>query len=179
MPPTGTDDTSAAGPGATGPGATESGATGSRAADSGAADSRASGTGPARVVPCVGAVVHDAAGRLLLIRRGHDPHRGLWSLPGGRIEAGESPEQAVVRDVREETGLGVVPGRPVGRVTIPGDGVVFDVLDLACELSHPDAPPLPGDDATEALFADAATIEGLPCTPLLVETLRGWGVLPH
>ena len=53
----------------------------------------------------MGAVIHDPAGRLLLIRRGHDPHRGLWSLPGGRIEAGESPEQAVVREVREETGL--------------------------------------------------------------------------
>jgi len=61
------------------------------------------------VVPCVGAVVHDAAGRLLLIQRGHDPHRGLWSLPGGRVEPGESPEQAVRREVREETGLEVEP----------------------------------------------------------------------
>ena len=159
MPSTGPDDTSAA---ALGP-----------------ADSRADDPGPLPVVPCVGAVVHDAAGRLLLIRRGHDPHRGLWSLPGGRIEAGESPEQAVVREVREETGLDVVPGRQVGRVTISGDGVVFDVLDLACELLRPDGEPTPGDDATEALFADAAALAGLPCTPGLVVTLRGWGVLPR
>jgi ADP-ribose pyrophosphatase YjhB (NUDIX family) len=130
------------------------------------------------VVPCVGAVVHDAAGRLLLIQRGHDPHRGQWSLPGGRIEAGESPEQAVVREVHEETGLQVVPGRLVGRVTIPGDGVVFDVLDLACDLTDTTAAPVAGDDADAALFADAATLAGLPCSPLLVETLRGWGVLP-
>jgi 8-oxo-dGTP diphosphatase len=133
---------------------------------------------PPRVVRCVGAVIHDPTGRLLLIRRGHDPHRGLWSLPGGRIEAGESPEQAVVREVREETGLEVVPGRPVGRVQIPGDGVVFDVVDLACALTRTDAEPVPGDDAVAALFADAATLDGLPCTPLLIETLRGWGVLP-
>ena len=78
---------------------------------------------PPRTVPCVGAVVHDAEGRLLLIQRGHDPHRGLWSLPGGRIEPAESPEQAVVREVSEETGLDVLPRRPVGRVAIPGDGV--------------------------------------------------------
>jgi 8-oxo-dGTP diphosphatase len=134
--------------------------------------------GPPRVVPCVGAVIHDASGRLLLIRRGHDPHRGLWSLPGGRIEAGESPEQAVVREVREETGLEVRPGPPVGRVRIPGDGVVFDVLDLSCALTSTDAEPVPGDDAAAALFADAATLDGLPCTPLLVDTLRAWGVLP-
>ena len=136
-------------------------------------------TGSPRVVPCVGAVIHDAAGRLLLIQRGHEPHRGLWSLPGGRIEAGESPEQAVVREVHEETGLDVVPGRPVGRVSIPGDGVVFDVVDLACALRHSDGAPVPGDDAVAALFADAATLERLPCTHRLVETLRGWGVLPH
>lgn len=128
---------------------------------------------------CVGAVVHDRAGRLLLVQRGHDPHRGRWSLPGGRIEAGETSEQAVVREVREETGLDVLPGAAVGRVTIPGDGVVFDVVDLLCELLDADADPVPGDDAAAVLFADAATLAGLPCTPLLVETLDGWGVLPR
>ena len=130
------------------------------------------------VVPCVGAVVHDGSGRLLLIRRGRDPHRGRWSLPGGRVEAGESPEQAVVREVREETGLVVRAGAAVGRVRIPGDGVVYDVLDLACTLTDPPGTPLAGDDAVDVLFADAAALDGLDCTPDLVETLRSWGVLP-
>jgi ADP-ribose pyrophosphatase YjhB (NUDIX family) len=134
---------------------------------------------PTRRVPCVGAVVHDAAGRLLLIQRGHDPHRGLWSLPGGRIEAGESPEQAVVREVREETGLDVVPGEQIGRVSIPGEGVVFDVVDFRCSLARPDGIPVPGDDASAVLFADVATLDSLPTTPGLVETLRRWGVLPR
>lgn len=141
--------------------------------------SGAASPGSRPVVPCVGAVVHDHSGRLLLIQRGHDPHRGRWSLPGGRIEAGETPEQAVVREVREETGLDVLPGPAVGRVTIPGDGVVFDVVDLACELTSPDGEPVPGDDAAAVLFVDAATLAQLPCTPLLVETLREWGVLPR
>ena len=135
-------------------------------------------TAPPRVVRCVGAVVHDAAGRLLLIQRGHDPHRGLWSLPGGRIEPGESAEQAVVREVREETGLDVVPRRPVGRVTIPGDGVVFDVVDFACAVARPEQALVPGDDADAAAFVNPVSLDGLPCTPKLVETLRGWGVLP-
>lgn len=141
-------------------------------------DDRGEGAAPRLVVPCVGAVVHDDAGRLLLVQRGHDPHRGLWSIPGGRIEPGESAEQAIVREVREETGLDVVPRRPVGRVTIPGDGVVFDVVDFACSLTRADAAPVPGDDADAAAFVDAATLDRLPCTPRLVETLRGWGVLP-
>jgi 8-oxo-dGTP diphosphatase len=129
-------------------------------------------------VACVGAVVHDAAGRLLLIRRGHEPSRGLWSLPGGRVEAGETPAEAIEREVCEETGLRVRAGRPVGSVLIPGPGVDYDVVDLACTLVDPDAAPVAGDDAEDVTFADAAALDGLACTPHLVETLRGWGVLP-
>jgi len=130
------------------------------------------------VVPCVGAVVHDAAGRLLLIQRGHAPNVDRWSLPGGRIEAGETPEQAVEREVLEETGLRVRAGSVVGRVRLAGDSVVYDVVDLACDVVDAEEVPVAGDDAADVLFADAATLDRLPCTPLLVETLRGWGVAP-
>jgi 8-oxo-dGTP diphosphatase len=130
------------------------------------------------VVACVGAVVQDAAGRLLLIRRGHDPHVGLWSLPGGRVEDGETPEQAVRREVLEETGLRVRPGAVVGRVRIPGAEVVYDVVDFACTLDPPGQQAVAGDDATDFVLSDAVTLAGLSCTPRLVETLRGWGVLP-
>jgi ADP-ribose pyrophosphatase YjhB (NUDIX family) len=131
---------------------------------------------PGPVVPCVGAVVHDAAGRLLLIRRGHDPGRGLWSLPGGRVEPGETLAGAVEREVLEETGLAVRAGATVGRIRLPGHGVTFDVHDLVCTLVSPDQRPVAGDDADDVVFADAPALERLPCTSGLLDTLRGWGV---
>src|SRR3984893_18474961 len=60
--------------------------------------------GPGSVIPCVGAVIKDDQGRRLLIKRGHEPGAGLWSLPGGRIEPGETDAEGLVREMREETG---------------------------------------------------------------------------
>jgi 8-oxo-dGTP diphosphatase len=56
----------------------------------------------------VGAVVIDGS-KVLLVRRGQEPLKGEWSLPGGALELGETLQQGVVREVLEETGLTVVP----------------------------------------------------------------------
>jgi 8-oxo-dGTP diphosphatase len=129
-------------------------------------------------VPCVGAVVHDARRRLLLIRRGHAPSAGLWSVPGGRMEPGETEAQAVVREVAEETGLRVRPDRVLGRVRIEGDGVVFTVTDWACTLLDPAARPRAGDDAADVAFVDAAGLAALDMAPGVIAALSGWRVLP-
>jgi ADP-ribose pyrophosphatase YjhB (NUDIX family) len=136
-------------------------------------------SGPVPEVPCVGAVVHDARGRLLLIRRGHAPSAGLWSVPGGRVEAGESETEAVVRETAEETGLRVRPDRVLGRVRIDGDGVVFTVTDWACTLLDPARSPVAGDDAADVVFVDAAGLAALDMAPGVVAALSGWGALPR
>ncbi|HLJ99870.1 MAG TPA: NUDIX domain-containing protein [Streptosporangiaceae bacterium] len=129
------------------------------------------------MIPCVGAVVTDCHGRLLLIRRGHAPGAGLWSLPGGRVEPGESDAAAVAREVREETGLDVTVGRLLGTVRLAaGRDVVFDVRDYLVSVAGGSLAA--GDDAAEARWVSARDIEALPLTAGLAETLRGWGVLP-
>jgi ADP-ribose pyrophosphatase YjhB (NUDIX family) len=64
--------------------------------------------------PAAGALVVDERGRLLLVRRARDPGRGLWDIPGGFLEHAEHPHDALVRELREETGLEVAPGAFVG-----------------------------------------------------------------
>lgn len=129
-------------------------------------------------IACVGAVVHDRSGRLLLIRRGQPPGQGLWSLPGGRVEPGESDHQAVVREIEEETGLRVRPGRLLGTVCRPApSGATYVIADYACELLGPDL-PTGASDADEARWVDEADYYTLPLVPGLTEALIDWGVLP-
>jgi ADP-ribose pyrophosphatase YjhB (NUDIX family) len=129
-------------------------------------------------VPCAGAVVHDAAGRLLLIRRGREPGRGLWSLPGGRCEAGEDTAATAVRETYEETGLVVTAGRVVGRVERPGPGgVTYVIDDVACTVAG--GTLRAGDDADDARWVDAAQLAPLPVTDGLLDALTRWGVLPR
>ncbi|MGE5569050.1 MAG: NUDIX hydrolase [Rhodospirillales bacterium] len=63
---------------------------------------------PERPILGVGAIIADS-GRVLLVERGHDPLKGVWSLPGGIVEVGEYLTDALRREVREETGLEVEP----------------------------------------------------------------------
>ena len=124
----------------------------------------------------MGAVIKDDQGRLLLIKRGHAPGAGLWSLPGGRIEPGETDAEALVREMREETGLVIDPGQLIGTVRRPApDGAVFDIRDYAATVTG--GTLRPGDDAAGARWVDASELESLSLTEGLVEALTGWGVL--
>jgi len=135
-------------------------------------------TSGSRRVPCVGGIVHDAAGRLLLVRRANPPAAGSWSLPGGRVEPGEDDATAVVRELAEETGLVVVPGRVVGVVEREApDGGTYVITDLACEVVG--GALRAGDDAADVRWFDARGLAGAVTSPGLVTALAEWGVLPR
>jgi 8-oxo-dGTP diphosphatase len=121
-------------------------------------------------------VVRDGRGRLLLIKRGHEPGAGLWSLPGGRVEPGESDEEALVREMLEETGLSVEPGPLVGRVTRPGlAGAILDIADYTATVVG--GTLRAGDDAADARWVGDHELRLLPVTDGLLQALTDWGVL--
>ena len=127
-------------------------------------------------IPCVGGVVKDPAGRLLLIKRGHEPGAGLWSLPGGRIEPGESDATALVREMLEETGLRVAPGPLAGAVERPGrNGAILEIRDYYATVTGGTLKA--GDDAADARWVDVADLPSLPLTPGLIEVLTEWAVV--
>jgi ADP-ribose pyrophosphatase YjhB (NUDIX family) len=128
-------------------------------------------------VRCVGGIVHDPAGRLLLIRRANEPGRGLWSLPGGRVEPDETDNKAVSRELLEETGLEVIPGTLVGMV-LRGPYAIYD---YACSVAG--GTLRAGDDAADARWVDNAAFTELEeagaLTDGLMVTLSDWNVLPR
>ena len=128
------------------------------------------------MIPCVGAVVIDGQGRLLMIKRGHEPGAGLWSIPGGRIEPGETDAEAVAREMTEETGLKVQVGRLIGRVRRPGlNGAVIDIRDYAAAVTG--GTLRAGDDAADARWVAPGELESLDITEGLIDALTDWGVL--
>jgi ADP-ribose pyrophosphatase YjhB (NUDIX family) len=126
-------------------------------------------------VPCVGAVIRDESGRTLMVRRARQPAAGFWSLPGGRVEPGESAEQAVIREVSEETGLEVRVERRVGSVLRDGPGgVVYDIEDYSCTVVG--GVLSAGDDAADVGWFELACVDPLTLSPGLLEALREWGL---
>lgn len=84
-----------------------------------------------KIVLGAGTVVH-RRGKMLVVKRAREPHRGLWAFPGGRVEPGESPLEAALRETREEVGL---------EVEIEGLFDVVTYLPGVAETSHLGRPP--------------------------------------
>ncbi len=129
----------------------------------------------------VGAVVIDGT-KVLLVRRGNEPLKGEWSLPGGALEVGETLQQGVVREVLEETGVTVAPA---GVVEIL-DRIVRDeesgrvryhyvLIDFVCRVIG--GSPLVGSDADEVQWVDRGVLDEYRVAPVTVRVIeKAFGV---
>lgn len=114
-----------------------------------------------------------------MVRRANEPAKGCWSIPGGRVEAGESDAEATAREVLEETGVKVSVGRFVGYVEREApDGSVYAIRDYLCTPLDGIEPSVvrAGDDADDAGWFTSEQARALVCSPGLLEALEGWRV---
>lgn len=124
---------------------------------------------------CVGAIAVDED-QILLVRRGRGPAQGEWSVPGGRVEAGETLAEAVVRELAEETGLTGVCDSLAGWVERVGDGFHYVILDFHVTIID-GSDPVAGDDAAEVAWVPLYELSDLKLTEGLAEFLHDHGIL--
>lgn len=122
----------------------------------------------------MGAVAFDG-GQLLLVRRASPPQAGRWSLPGGRVEHGETLAEALEREVQEETGLETRCGAFVGWVERIGDGHHFVILDFAVEVTGGQLRA--GSDVSEAAWVSCEEVPFLGLVDGLERFLRDHDLL--
>ena len=128
----------------------------------------------------VGAVVL-REGRILLVRRGVPPALGLWAIPGGALELGESLKEGAEREILEETGITIRAGDPVFTCDVcewDGDGRIrfhYVIVDLAADYVSGEVRG--GDDALEARWVAPEEIGDLPATKTTLKLLRQIGFL--
>lgn len=130
---------------------------------------------PSHPLPGALAVV-TRGGKALLVRRGTEPNLGIWGFPGGLIEIGESPAQAAIRELAEETGITAEPG-PVleifDAVTRDPDGrVIYHFLLVAVLCRWVTGEGIAGDDAAEIGWFSPGQLAGMPCAPNLLRLME-------
>lgn len=120
---------------------------------------------------------------VLLVKRGREPSKGLWSLPGGAVELGEGLAAACAREVLEETGVRVRVG-PLAevfeRIARDGQGRVeyhYVLLDYLCQAARQE--PVAGDDAAEARWATMDQLAALALTPDTLAVIEKARALNH
>ena len=137
---------------------------------------------PDRPVVGVGGVIIDR-GRTVLIRRGAEPLRGQWSIPGGSLELGETLEEGVARELLEETGLAVRVLELIevfDRIYLENGAASaadkkkprfhYVIADYLCELLG--GAPRPGSDVTDLAFAQEHELANFQLTETATRVLK-------
>jgi len=116
--------------------------------------------------------------RVLLVKRGKAPAKGLWALPGGKIELGETMTQALEREILEETGLSVRADHIIhvfDNIIHNQNGDIqfhYIIIDFLAHPLNPEANLSPGDDAAEVRWAAMDKLDNLSVTETTLNLIQ-------
>jgi 8-oxo-dGTP diphosphatase len=122
-------------------------------------------------LPAVSVAIHHE-GAFLLVRRGREPSKGLYSFPGGRVQPPETDEDAVRRELAEETGLSIATLEPLLELHLPGSDRHPAFRLLVFRGFGPSGTMLAGDDADEVGWFGIEEMQTLPVIPSVLDTAR-------
>ena len=137
---------------------------------------------PDHPIAAVAAVVFDNQDRLLLVRRGKEPGKGSWGIPGGAVELGEKLDDAIKRELLEETGIEVDPVSMIttlDRVVQDDEGRTrfhYIIVEFLCRAGN--GIPRAADDVDRALWVSLEEAKEYPLFPITREVIdKGWNLL--
>ena len=123
----------------------------------------------------VGGLIFDDAGRVLLVCRKHPPQAGLWHIPGGRLEPGETLTECCRREVLEETGIEVIPSKIVAVADRKIEGFHYIIIDFLAKLTAASPrEPHPSTDAADACWVRPDDLTEYPLVTGLEAVIRSY-----
>jgi len=134
---------------------------------------------PAARVGVGAVIIRD--GQVLLVKRGREPAKGLWAVPGGAVEPGETLQEAAEREIFEESGVVIRAGEPIFAFDLiekDETGALkfhYVIVDLRAE--YISGEPVAADDAADARWLKPRDLDSLDVVPVTLELLRKIGFL--
>lgn len=122
-----------------------------------------------RPLVAVGGLISED-GKFLLVKRSKPPNAGTWAIPGGKVEYGETVQEALKREIMEETGLQVEPEKVVALVQIIKEGFHYVIFDFSCKVIGGKLEA--SSDAKDSKFFSLEEIRSLETTPSTIEMIE-------
>ena len=124
-----------------------------------------------KTVNVVAAIIRDGE-KVFATQRGYGEFNGGWEFPGGKIETGETPEEALIREIKEELNVDIKVGNNLGSIEYDYPTFHLSMNTFLCEIIKGEIVLLEHDDARWVTINDLRSVDWLPADNMLIENIE-------